>query len=181
MFNQMELSQISLESVLIVIIVLIALNLVFIGFYIVSVLRELRKTVVKARQIMEDVDRSVKDGVDKVISIERPLQALAATTNALAGFIKGAEIIKKATSSILGSETKTTSTNNSESIVTDFDIEESATPEINDIIEEESPFKMNGIEPEHTVSQVASSQKKAGFRAPSFFKPTKKSPQNQPK
>ena len=68
-----------------------------------------------------------------------------------------------------------------ESIVTDFDIEESATPEINDIVEEESPFKMNGIEPEQTDSQVASSQKKAGFRAPSFFKPTKKSPQNQPK
>lgn len=97
---------ISLEPVLIIIICLITLNLLFIGFYIVSVLRELKKTISKARQMIDDVDQSVKEGIDKVTAIERPLEALTTTANALAGFLKGADVVKKAAQSIksLGSE-----------------------------------------------------------------------------
>jgi uncharacterized protein YoxC len=172
MFNQMELSQISLESVLIVIIVLISLNLIFIGFYIVSVLRELRKTVVKARQIMEDVDRSVKDGVDKVISIERPLQALAATTNALAGLIKGAEIIKKATNSILWNNSNKQEPVDAEfATLDDLPVDQPKKEE-----QEESPFKMNAVKEEPLIEEKPQEDtaKKPVFRTPRFFKPTKK-------
>lgn len=102
-FNNMELSQINLETVLIVVIGLITLNLLFIGFYILSVLRELKRTLNRARGMMEEVDRSVKTGMDKFIAIERPLEALSTTTNALAGFLKGADAIKKATQSIVNS------------------------------------------------------------------------------
>jgi hypothetical protein len=99
----MELGQITLEGVLIIVIALITLNLLFIGFYILSVLRELKKTLTRARGMMEEVDRSVKTGMDKFIAIERPLEALSTTTNALAGFIKGAGMLKKTTQSILNS------------------------------------------------------------------------------
>lgn len=100
MFNTMELGQITLESVLIIVIVLITLNLLFIGFYILSVLKELKRTLTRARGMMEEVDRSVKSGMDKFIAIERPLEALSTTTNALAGFLKGSNVIKKATQSM---------------------------------------------------------------------------------
>ena len=124
MFNSFELGQITLESVLIIVIVLITLNLLFIGFYILNVLRELKKTLTRARGMMEEVDRSVKSGMDKFIAIERPLEALSSTTNALAGFLKGNSVIKKATQSILNS------TGNTPSAVVDkpassFDLDES--------------------------------------------------------
>ncbi len=109
-FNNMELSQISLEAVLIIVIALITLNLLFIGFYILNVLRELKKTLSRARGMMEEVDRSVKTGMDKFIAIERPLEALSTTTNALAGFLKGADAIKKATQSIVNSGASTPET-----------------------------------------------------------------------
>lgn len=104
----MELGQITLEGVLIIVIALITLNLLFIGFYILSVLRELKKTLTRARGMMEEVDRSVKTGMDKFIAIERPLEALSTTTNALAGFIKGAGVLKKTTQSILNSSNAST-------------------------------------------------------------------------
>ncbi len=91
----MAFDQISLETVLVAVIVLITLNLLFIGFYIINVLRELKRTISKAHEMIDDVDRSVKDGIDKVVSIEKPLQALTNTANAIAGFFKGADNIKK--------------------------------------------------------------------------------------
>lgn len=96
----MEFSQISLETILVVVISLITLNLLFIGFYIISVLRELKRTITKAHEMIDDVDRSVKDGLDKVVSIEKPLQALTHTANAIAGFFRGADAIKQATQSL---------------------------------------------------------------------------------
>ena len=96
------MAQISLETVLAVVISLIALNLLFIGFYIVSVLRELKKTVQRAHSVIDDVDRTVKDGIEKVSAMERPLRALATTTAAFGGMIKGADVVRKATQSIMG-------------------------------------------------------------------------------
>lgn len=93
--------QVDLETVLAVVIALIAVNLIFIGFYIVKVLREISKTFEKARSMIEDVDQSVKDGIGKMAAIERPLQAIATTSVALAGVIKGGSAIRKATESIL--------------------------------------------------------------------------------
>ena len=124
MFNSFELGQITLESVLIIVIVLITLNLLFIVFYILNVLRELKKTLTRARGMMEEVDRSVKSGMDKFIAIERPLEALSSTTNALAGFLKGNSVIKKATQSILNSTGNTSSTVVDQP-ATSFDLEES--------------------------------------------------------
>ncbi len=92
---------IDIETVLAVIITAIALNLIFIGFYIVGVLREVKKTVSKAGQIIDEVDQSVKDGVGKMTAMEKPLQAIATTSVALAGVIRGSGAVKKATESIL--------------------------------------------------------------------------------
>lgn len=92
---------IDIETVLAVIITAIALNLIFIGFYIVGVLREVKNTVRKAGTIIDEVDQSVKDGVGKMTAMEKPLQAIATTSVALAGVIKGSGAIKKATESIL--------------------------------------------------------------------------------
>lgn len=92
---------IDIETVLAVIITAIALNLIFIGFYIVGVLREVKNTVRKAGTIIDEVDQSVKDGVGKMAAMEKPLQAIATTSVALAGVIKGPGAIKKATESIL--------------------------------------------------------------------------------
>lgn len=91
---------VTLQSVLIVIIILITINLLFVGFYIVMVLREVKKTVSKAGAVIDEVDRTVKDGIEKAEALEAPMQALAATTAALTGIIKGARVIGKATSSI---------------------------------------------------------------------------------
>jgi len=93
----------NLETVLAVVISLITLNLLFIGFYIVSVLREVKKTVQKAGGVIDEVDRTVKDGVEKVTAMERPLAALAATTAAFGGVIRTASAIRSATQSILNS------------------------------------------------------------------------------
>ncbi len=93
--------EVDLETVLAVVIALIAVNLIFIGFYIVKVLREISKTFEKARSMIEDVDQSVKDGIGKMAAIERPLQAIATTSVALAGVMKGGSAIRKATESIL--------------------------------------------------------------------------------
>lgn len=157
-FNNMELGQITLESVLIIVIVLITLNLLFIGFYILSVLRELKRTLTRARGMMEEVDRSVKTGMDKFIAIERPLEALSTTTNALAGFLKGSATIKKATQSIL---------NGSSEVDQKEDLESKTTTVEADIIinEEETAEKSK---PEKTEAKDNNSNKKS--KKPKFFR-----------
>lgn len=163
-FNSIELNQISLEGVLIVVIALITLNLLFIGFYILSVLRELKKTLTRARGMMEEVDRSVKTGMDKFIAIERPLEALSTTTNALAGFLKGAGAIKKATQSILNSGEsgvkKTTAT------AVDAKVEAAAS---ND---EESSMPTVKIKTAETVieTEPVTPAEKKSHKKPKFFK-----------
>ncbi|MDA1061190.1 MAG: hypothetical protein O3B47_05370 [bacterium] len=97
----------NLETVLAVVISLITLNLLFIGFYIASVLREVKKTVRKAGEVIDEVDQTVKDGIEKVSAMEKPLQALAMTTAAFGGIIKTAGAIRTATQSIMSAENDT--------------------------------------------------------------------------
>lgn len=92
----------NLEMVLAIVISLITLNLLFIGFYIASVLREVKKTIRKAGDVIDEVDQTVKDGIEKVSAMEKPLQALAMTTAAFGGIIKTAGAIKTATQTIMG-------------------------------------------------------------------------------
>jgi|SRR3989344_573878 len=96
----------NLETVLVIVISLITLNLLFIGFYIASVLREVKKTIRKAGDVIDEVDQTVKDGIEKVSAMEKPLQALAMTTAAFGGIIKTAGAIRTATRSIMGSSTE---------------------------------------------------------------------------
>ncbi len=119
----MDFSQINLETILVVVISLITLNLLFIGFYIINVLRELKKTISKAHEMIDDVDRSVKDGIDKVVSIEKPLQALTHTANAIAGFFKGADAIKQATQSFQHHKSESSEGNYSSTSVSSIDLE----------------------------------------------------------
>ncbi len=93
---------IELETVLAIVIILITINLLFVGFYIVLVLKDVRRTVQKAEDVIEEVDRSVVDGIEKASAMQAPLQALATTTAALAGVVKGTELVRKATQSIAG-------------------------------------------------------------------------------
>lgn len=93
---------IGLETVLAIVISLITLNLLFIGFYIVSVLRDVRRTIRKAEEVIGDVDRSIKDGVEKMNAMEGPLEAIAVTTAAIGGVVKSTGAIKRATQSIMG-------------------------------------------------------------------------------
>lgn len=97
---------IDLETILAIVISLITINLLLVGFYIVKVLREVLLTVRKAQEVMDEVDESIKDGVEKVKAMEKPLEAMAVTTAALSGVVKGAGVITKATRSILGSHHK---------------------------------------------------------------------------
>ncbi len=99
----------NLETVLIVVISLITLNLLFIGFYIASVLREVKKTIRKAGDVIDEVDQTVKDGIEKVSAMEKPLQALAMTTAAFGGIIKTAGAIRNATQTIMGSNAEVVS------------------------------------------------------------------------
>jgi len=92
---------ITLETVLIVVIVLISLNLLFIGFYIFTVLREVRKTVTKAKKIIDDVDETVKEEFSKISAVEKPLQALASIAAAVTGAVKAGGMIKRATTTIM--------------------------------------------------------------------------------
>lgn len=96
---------IELETVLAIVIVLITINLLFVGFYIVMVLRDVRRTVNKAENVIDEVDKSVVDGLEKASAMQAPLQALATTTAALAGVVKGTEIVRRATQSITGDNT----------------------------------------------------------------------------
>jgi len=93
---------ISLEIILAIVISLITINLLFIGFYIISVLRDVRRTIRKAEDVIGDVDKSVKDGMEKMNAMERPLEAIAVTTAAIGGVMRGAGAIKRATQSIMG-------------------------------------------------------------------------------
>lgn len=94
-----------LQTVLTVIIVLITINLIFVGFYIIKVLRDVSQVVKKASIVIDDVDKTVKDGIDKVKAMEKPLQAVATTTAAITsavGAVRNSNIFGKATRSILG-------------------------------------------------------------------------------
>lgn len=102
----------TLENVLAIVIALITLNLLFIGFYIVSVLREVKKTVHRAGTIIDEVDRTVKDGIEKANAIQAPMQALASTAAAFGGIIKSTGAIRKATQSILGTNEADTESEN---------------------------------------------------------------------
>lgn len=93
--------QIDLETILALVITAITLNLIFIGWYIMTVLKEIRKTIQKAGKMIDDVDQSVQDGVGKMVAMEKPLQAIATTSVALAGVLKGSGIVQRATDSIL--------------------------------------------------------------------------------
>jgi hypothetical protein len=93
---------IDLQTVLIIIIILITINLLFVGFYIVKVLRDVSKAVKRAHEVIDDVDQTVKDGIEKVKAMERPLEALSATTQALSGAVKSIGGVGKSAMSILG-------------------------------------------------------------------------------
>lgn len=93
---------IQLELILAIVIILITINLLFVGFYIVLVLRDVRRTVNKAEGVIDEVDKTVNDGIEKANAMQAPLQALATTTAALAGVVKGTQVIRKATQSIMG-------------------------------------------------------------------------------
>lgn len=95
-----------LQTVLIAIIILITINLLFVGFYIVKVLRDVSKAVRRAHEVIDDVDQSVKDGIEKVKAMERPLEALSATTQALSGAMKTIGSVGKNAMSILGGTPK---------------------------------------------------------------------------
>ena len=105
----------NLETVLVIVISLITLNLLFIGFYIASVLREVKKTIRKAGDVIDEVDQTVKDGIEKVSAMEKPLQALAMTTAAFGGIIKTAGAIRTATQTIMGSNAEVVSETKTES------------------------------------------------------------------
>ena len=90
-----------LELVLSIVIILITINLLFVGGYITLVLRDVRKTVRKANAVIDDVDGSIKDGFEKAKAMEVPLQALATTATALTGIIKGSGIVRRKTETIL--------------------------------------------------------------------------------
>lgn len=104
----------TLENVLAVIIILITANLLFIGFYIISVLREVRNTVHKAGEVIDEVDKTVKDGIEKATAMQAPLQALATTASAFGGIIKSTGAIQRATQSILGSDEEEAEENSEE-------------------------------------------------------------------
>lgn len=86
---------ITLETVLVVVIVLITLNLLLVGFYILKVLREAYKTIKKAQVVIDDVDVSIKDGVEKMKAMEKPLNAMAITSEAVTGVFKTAGLLKR--------------------------------------------------------------------------------------
>ncbi len=96
-----------LETVLTIFIVLITINLLVVGFYIVLILRDVRRTVNKAENVIDDVDKTVKDGLEKAQAMEAPLAALASTTQALSGAVKGTGAIKRMTETIVGPKDST--------------------------------------------------------------------------
>lgn len=102
-----------LETVLAIVIILITINLLIVGFYIILVLKDARRTVRKAENVIDEVDQSVKSGIEKAEALHVPLQALAVTTTALTGVIKGSNLIRKATQSIAGDNVDKTSTSDS--------------------------------------------------------------------
>jgi len=81
---------ITLETILAVVIVLITLNLLVVGIYIVRVLKEALRTIRMAQVVIDDVDESIKDGVEKMKAMEKPLQAMAMTSGAVTGILKSA-------------------------------------------------------------------------------------------
>jgi hypothetical protein len=153
----------SLETVLAVIIILITANLLFIGFYIISVLREVKKTVSRAGAVIDEVDKSVKDGVEKAKAINAPMQALATTTAALGGIMKTGEAIRKATQSILGG-----------GAITDGDVIEGeqskvvveAKPE--EVKPKETKVSEKPLKIENTPTQVEPSDKDKDFESDSY-------------
>jgi hypothetical protein len=93
--------EIDAETILSIFVAVVVVNIVFLTFYLLGVLKEIKNTVQKAGKVIDDVDRSVKDGLGRVTNMEKPLQALATTSVALAGVLRSTGIMKKATDSII--------------------------------------------------------------------------------
>jgi uncharacterized protein YoxC len=77
-----------LQIILIFILALLTLNLIFVGFYVVVVLKEFRQTIKKSNEILDDVHQ-VSD------TITNPATAL---TGIVAGVTEGVKAIKAITS-----------------------------------------------------------------------------------
>lgn len=161
----------TLENVLAVVIALITLNLLFIGFYIVSVLREVKKTVHRAGVVIDEVDKTVKDGIDKAKAMNAPLQALATTATAFGGIMKTGDAIRKATQSILGGD--------SEDKVETKEVEVKETVEIKTEEPASKPFRVKERPlsfdkdmkaEEFEVNIEVESEKKKSYKKPRFFK-----------
>jgi hypothetical protein len=156
----------TLENVLAVVIALITLNLLFIGFYIVSVLREVKKTVHRAGAVIDEVDQTVKDGIEKAKAMNAPLQALATTATAFGGIIKTGDAIRKATQSILGGGTPAEIEGRGE-VVAQVEIEK---PKVKSMkITEKTLNIEKEIEPEDVEVKIEAEKKKI-YRKPRFFK-----------
>ena len=81
--------RIDLQTVLAIVITLVTFNILFVGYYIVQVLKDVRNVIAKADGVIDDVDKTVKDGIDKMQAMEKPLQAVATTTSAITGILNG--------------------------------------------------------------------------------------------
>ena len=108
---------ITIETVLIFVIIIITLQLFIVGIYIILLLRDTRRTVLKAESVIDDIDKSVKDGIEKASAMQAPLAALATTTKALNGMMKGATSLKDMTKTVISASriikpTNKTQTNN---------------------------------------------------------------------
>ncbi len=64
-------------------------------------LRDTRRTVLKAEAVIDDIDKSVKSGIDKASAMQAPLAALATTTTALNGMMRGATSLKDMTKTVI--------------------------------------------------------------------------------
>src|SRR3989344_9320847 len=106
---------ITLQTILIAVLILVTLQLLFIGFYVITVLKELKKTVNTAQKVINDVDETVKGGLEKMVVMEKPLQALAAITAAVTGAVKAGGVIRRTTQSIIGAASAESSGSNSNS------------------------------------------------------------------
>ena len=91
----------NIETVLMFVIALITIQLLIVGIYIIMLLRDTRRTVGKAEKVIDDIDKSVKDGIEKASAMQAPLAALATTTTAVSNMMKGAGSLRDMTKSVI--------------------------------------------------------------------------------
>ncbi len=91
-----------LETILVIVIAIITIQLIVVGVYIIMLLRDTKRTVNKAEKVIDDINVSVKDGIDKATAMQAPLAALATTTNAINSMMKGATSLKDMTKTVMG-------------------------------------------------------------------------------